>query len=85
MNFNEQNNLNKISTKIHNKLFDEYLNYLESNKNNKNLKLKGNYKYNNMPISYYLNNPNFPITNKNLTPLPTSKKNIKRNKKINKI
>ena len=85
MNFNEQNNLNKISTKIHNKLFDEYLNYLESNKNNKNLKLKGNYKYNNMPISYYLNNPNFPITNKNLTPLPTSKKNIKSDKKINKM
>ena len=75
MNYNEQYNINNISTNIHNKLFDKYLNYLELNKNNKNIKLKGNYKYNNMPISYYLNNPNFPITNNNLTPLPINKKN----------
>ena len=84
MNYNEQYNINNISTNIHNKLFDKYLNYLELNKNNKNLKLKGNYKYNNMPISYYLNNPNFPITNNNLTPLPINKKNNIKNNNIKK-
>ena len=84
MNYNDQYNINNISTNIHNKLFDKYLNYLELNKNNKNIKLKGNYKYNNMPISYYLNNPNFPITNNNLTPLPINKKNNIKNNNIKK-
>ena len=60
--------------KLHEKLSKNYTNYLSKNKNKPDVRLYGNYNYYNRPISYFLEKPNSPITNTNLTPIPVRSK-----------
>ena len=85
-NYNSQNNTSntlrsKQNWELHKKLQKNYNKYLTENQIN--IKLKGNSNFNNMPITYYLNNNKEPITNDNLTPLPIrEKKFLKKSEKI---
>ena len=64
----------KYNFKYHKKLNKKYESYLIQNKDKNNLRLKGNYHYENKPLNYYLYKKEFePINNSNLTPLPQSK------------
>ncbi len=86
---NQNNQKNKKNKKYnwdyHEKLYKKYEHYLIENKDKNNLRLKGNYHYENKPLNYYLYKKDFePINNSNLTPLPQSKflnnKTIEKNK-----
>ena len=73
-----KNKKNKNKTglkwKYHEKFKQKYETYLFQNMNKNNLRLKGNYHYENKPVNYYLDNKESnPIKNTNLTPLPQSK------------
>ena len=64
----------KYNWEYHKKLNKKYESYLIQNKDKNNLRLKGNYHYENKPLNYYLYKKEFePINNSNLTPLPQSK------------
>ena len=64
----------KYNWKYHEKLNQKYESYLIENIDRNNLRLKGNYHYENKPLNYYLNKKESePINNSNLTPLPLSK------------
>ena len=80
--YNTSNTLrSKQNWELHKKLQKNYNKYLTENQIN--IKLKGNSNFNNMPITYYLNNNKEPITNDNLTPLPIrEKKFLKKTEKI---
>ena len=74
----KKNNENKkksgLKWKYHEKFKQRYETYLIQNMNKNNLRLKGNYHYENKPVNYYLNQKESePIKNTNLTPLPQSK------------
>ena len=84
----------KYNWKYHEKLNQKYESYLLQNIDKNNLRLKGNYHYENKPLDYYLFKKEFePINNSNLTPLPQSKylnnktkeKNIEDYKKFSNI
>lgn len=60
--------------KLHEKLSNNYTSYLSKIKNKPDVRLYGNYNYYNRPISYFLQKPNSPITNTNLTPIPVRSK-----------
>ena len=83
---NQKNPKNKkYNWDYHEKLYKKYEHYLIENKDKNNLRLKGNYHYENKPLNYYLYKKDFePINNSNLTPLPQSKflnnKTIEKNK-----
>ena len=63
-----------LKWKYHEKFEQKYETYLIQNMNNNNLRLKGNYHYENKPIKYYLDKKELEsINNSNLTPLPQSK------------
>lgn len=58
----------------HEKLSQKYESYLYENMDKNNLRLKGNYHYENKPLKFYLSQKEVePINNSNLTPLPLSK------------
>jgi len=64
----------KYNWKYHEKLNQKYESYLIENIDRNNLRLKGNYHYENKPLNYYLQKKeSHPINNSNLTPLPQSK------------
>ncbi len=64
----------KYNWEYHEKLNQKYELYLIENKDKNNLRLKGNYHYENKPLNYYLYKKDLePINNSNLTPLPQSK------------
>ena len=74
----KKNNENKkksgLKWKYHEKFKQRYETYLIQNMNKNNLRLKGNYHYENKPVNYYLDQKESePIKNTNLTPLPQSK------------
>lgn len=84
----------KYNWEYHEKLSQKYESYLFENINKNNLRLKGNYHYENKPLEYYLNQKESDsINNSNLTPLPQSKylnnktkeKNIEDYKKFSNI
>ena len=63
-----------LKWKYHEKFKQRYETYLIQNMNKNNLRLKGNYHYENKPVNYYLDQKESePIKNTNLTPLPQSK------------
>ena len=73
---NSQNNKKKkkYNWEYHEKLNQKYESYLFENIDKNNLRLKGNYHYENKPLEYYLNQKESDsINNSNLTPLPQSK------------
>ena len=64
----------KYNWDYHQKLNLKYESYLVENKDKNNLRLKGNYHYENKPLDYYLSQKETEqINNSNLTPLPQSK------------
>ena len=64
----------KYNWEYHEKLSQKYESYLFENIDKNNLRLKGNYHYENKPIEYYLNQKESDsLNNSNLTPLPQSK------------
>ena len=64
----------KYNWEYHEKLNQKYETYLIENLDKNNLRLKGNYHYENKPVNYYLNQKEVePINNSNLTPIPLSK------------
>ena len=64
----------KYNWEYHEKLNQKYETYLIENLDKNNLRLKGNYHYENKPVNYYLNKKEVePINNSNLTPIPLSK------------
>ena len=75
----KENSQNKKKSKkynwdYHEKLNQKYETYLFENKDKNDLRLKGNYHYENKPLDYYLSQKKLePINNSNLTPLPQSK------------
>ena len=72
----KKKNKSKSSLKwqYHEKFKEKYESYLKQNMNKNNLRLKGNYHYQNKSLNYYLSNKESePIKNTNLTPLPQSK------------
>ena len=90
----KKNNENKkksgLKWKYHEKFKQRYETYLIQNMNKNNLRLKGNYHYENKPVNYYLDQKESePIKNTNLTPLPQSKylnqKTKEKNQEENKI
>ena len=63
-----------LKWQYHEKFKQKYETYLIQNMNKNNLRLKGNYHYENKPVNYYLDQKELePIKNTNLTPLPQSK------------
>ena len=63
-----------LKWEYHEKFKQKYENYLLQNANKNNIRLKGNYHYENKPVNYYLNQKEIePIKNSNLTPIPQSK------------
>ena len=73
---NSQNKIKKkkYNWEYHEKLNQKYESYLLENLDKNNLRLKGNYHYENKPVEYYLNQKESDsINNSNLTPLPQSK------------
>ena len=63
-----------LKWEYHEKFKLKYETYLLQNANKNNIRLKGNYHYENKPINFYLNQKEIePIKNTNLTPLPQSK------------
>ena len=71
-----KSNKNKTSLKwkYHEKFKQKYETYLLQNANKNNIRLKGNYHYENKSVNYYLEEKELkPIKNTNLTPLPQSK------------
>ena len=63
-----------LKWEYHEKFKQKYEIYLQQNMNKNNIRLKGNYHYENKPVNYYLNQKEIePIKNTNLTPLPQSK------------
>ena len=72
---NKRNNIKSgLKWKYHEKFKQKYETYLMQNINSNNLRLKGNYHYENKPIKYYLDKKELKsIKNTNLTPLPQSK------------
>ena len=69
-----KNKEKKYNWDYHEKLSQKYESYLFENKDKDNLRLKGNYHYENKPLDYYLSQKESdPINNSNLTPLPQSK------------
>ena len=63
-----------LKWQYHEKFKQKYETYLIQNMNKNNLRLKGNYHYENKPVNYYLDQKELePIKNSNLTPLPQSK------------
>ena len=72
----KKKNKSKSSLKwqYHEKFKEKYESYLKQNMNKNNIRLKGNYHYQNKSLNYYLSNKESePIKNTNLTPLPQSK------------
>ena len=69
-----KNKEKKYNWDYHEKLNKKYESYLFENKDKDNLRLKGNYHYENKPLDYYLSQKEEEsINNSNLTPLPQSK------------
>ena len=69
-----KNKEKKYNWDYHEKLNQKYESYLFENKDKDNLRLKGNYHYENKPLDYYLSQKEEEsINNSNLTPLPQSK------------
>ena len=67
-------NKSGLKWQYHEKFKQKYETYLIQNRNKNNIRLKGNYHYENKPVNYYLDKKELePIKNTNLTPLPQSK------------
>lgn len=71
---NDNKTKKKYNWEYHEKLNQKYESYLKDNIDKNNIRLKGNYHYENKPLNYYLNKKvSEPINNLNLTPIPQSK------------